>query len=382
MKSLEEIFGSEGEVIEKLRQFALSSNREAARSTTELYFLYKEDTTSQFDKNVAEEAIMYQLIAPEQLDRTEFNRFVSLNAAQVLGVVYSFQREKITEEIERKADSLIVKWLGPEIKDNSRLSERTTEVPWKHAVSLRPRLYDRSSPFQHDVGLQDYDMVSEEERCEYDMTAKDLEAVCRRFDKFNLTHKEVMEAIRSACDFFRIPYPELVYDLTNSKGGRTMFVNNNSDDMANDILCYNMDQLIGLNVNSKDSFSLIMTHECAHRVFQKVKLPGVANGIWEHELLADFFMGIRAGLWSIDFGLPMIGLFLTQGSPTHPEGMVRGMFIRNGKYLAQRMLMEGKPKTIEYIFNKFLEYREEMMDEIINYQSKYYDIYERSSTSN
>ena len=101
MKSLEEIFGSEGEVIEKLRQFALSSNREAARSTTELYFLYKEHTTSQFDKNVAEEAIMYQLIAPEQLDRTEFNRFVSLNAAQVLGVVYSFQREKITEEIER-----------------------------------------------------------------------------------------------------------------------------------------------------------------------------------------------------------------------------------------------------------------------------------------
>ena len=93
-------------------------------------------------------------------------------------------------------------------------------------------------------------------------------------------------------------------------------------------------------------------------------------------------MGIRAGLWSIDFGLPMIGLFLTQGSPTHPEGMVRGMFIRHGKYLAQRMLMEGKPKTIEYIFNKFLEYREEMMDEIINYQSKYYDIYERSSTSN
>lgn len=382
MRSLEEIFGSEGEVIEKLRQFALLSNREAARSTTELYFLYKEDTTSQFDKNVAEEAIMYQLIAPEQLDRTEFNRFVSLNAAQVLGVVYSFQREKITAEIERKADSLIVKWLGPEIKDNSRLSERTTEVPWKHAVSLRPRLYDRISLFQHDGGLQDYDMVSEEERREYDMTAKDLEAVCRRFDKFNLTHKEVMEAIRSACDFFRIPYPELVYDLTNSKGGRTMFVNNNSDDMANDILCYNMDQLIGLNVNSKDSFSLIMTHECAHRVFQKVKLPGVANGIWEHELLADFFMGIRAGLWSIDFGLPMIGLFLTQGSPTHPEGMVRGMFIRHGKYLAQRMLMEGKPKTIEYIFNKFLEYREEMMDEIINYQSKYYDIYERSSISN
>ena len=380
MKTLEEIFGSESEVVERIRQFAVASNREAARSTAELYFLYKADSTTQFDKDVAEEAIMYQLTPPEQLDRTEFNRFVSLNAAQVLGVVYSYQREKITKEIEREADNLIVKWLGPEIKDNSRLCERTTEVPWKHTVSLRPRLYDRESSFQHDVGLQDYDMASEEEKREYDMTAKDLEAVCRRFDRFNLTHKEVMEAIRSACDFFRIPYPELVYDLTNSKGGRTMFVNNNSDDMANDILCYNMDQLIGLNVNSKDSFSLIMTHECAHRVFQRVKLPGVANGIWEHELLADFFMGIRAGLWSIDCGLPMIGLFLTPGSPTHPEGMVRGMFIRHGNYLAQRMLMEGAPKTLEYIFNKFLEYREEMMEEIVNYQSKWYDTYEKSST--
>ena len=160
-----------------------------------------------------------------------------------------------------------------------------------------------------------------------------------------------------------------------------MFVNNNSDDMANDILCYNMDQLIGLNVNSKDSFSLIMTHECAHRVFQKVKLPGVSNGIWEHELLADFFLGIRAGLWLMDCDLTMIGLFLTSGSPTHPEGMIRGMFIRHGKYLAQRMLMEGEPKTIEYIFNKFLEYREEMMEEIVHYQSKFYYIYERSSTN-
>lgn len=381
MQSLEEIFGSESEVVERIRQFAVASNREAARSTAELYFLYKEESTTQFDKNVAEEAIMYQLTPPEQLDRTQFNRFVSLNAAQVLGVVYSYERGKITEKVERKAEELIVKWLGPEIRDNTRLSERSTEIPWKHTVSLRPRIYDRNSPFPHSVNMQENEFISDEERQEYEMTAKDLQAVCRRFDRFNLSHAEVMEAIRGACDFFRIPYPELVYDLTDKKGGRTMFVNNNSDKMSDDILCYNMDQLIDLKVNSLDSFSLIMTHECAHRVFQKAHLPGVANGIWEHELLADFFMGIRAGLWSIDCGLPMIGLFLTPGSHTHPEGIIRGMFIRHGNYLAQRMLMEGAPKTLEYIFNKFLEYREEMMEEIVNYQSKWYDTYEKSSTN-
>ena len=78
MRSLEEIFGSEGEVIEKLRQFALLSNREAARSTTELYFLYKEDTTSQFDKNVAEEAIMYQLNNWTELSSTDSYRLMPL----------------------------------------------------------------------------------------------------------------------------------------------------------------------------------------------------------------------------------------------------------------------------------------------------------------
>lgn len=381
MRTLEEIFGSEREVVERTRQFAIASNREAARSTTELYFLYKDDDTTQFDKNVAEEAIIYQLLSPEQLDRTEFNRFASLNSAQVLGVVYCFERNKITAEIERMADALIVQWLGVEVKENTLLWERTGEIPWQHVVSLRPRRCEQVPFLTRNGCLSGSNLVSEDDLQEFGMTAKDLQSICRRFDKFNLTHTEIMEAIRSACDFFRITYPEQVYDLTDRKGGRTMFVNNNSDKMSDDVLCYNMSQLVGLNVNSQDSFSLIMTHECAHRVFQKVQLPGIANGIWEHELLADFFMGIRAGLWSIDCGLPMIGLFLTQGSPTHPEGMLRAMFIRHGKYLAQRMLMEGAPKTLEYIFNKFLEYRNEMMDEIINYQSKWYGIYEKGFTN-
>ena len=378
MRTLEEIFGSIEMIFEQINCFAKNSNREAVRAILELLFLYLEKSTSQFDKNVAEEAIVYQLIPLDNIDRTEFNRFGALTPLQILGVAYSYECERITADMEREAEELLTQWFGKEEKNTFRLKQRNDDIPWNHTVSLRPRQYE-DDKFTF-TNLDKGDCVAESGQ-EYDMTAKDLEAVCRRFDKFNLTHKEVMEAIRSACDFFRIPYPELVYDLTNSKGGRTMFVNNNSDDMANDILCYNMDQLIGLNVNSKDSFSLIMTHECAHRVFQKVKLPGVSNGIWEHELLADFFLGIRAGLWLMDCDLTMIGLFLTSGSPTHPEGMIRGMFIRHGKYLAQCMLMEGEPKTIEYIFNKFLEYREEMMEEIVHYQSKFYDIYERSSTN-
>jgi hypothetical protein len=181
-----------------------------------------------------------------------------------------------------------------------------------------------------------------------------------------------MEAIRSACDFFRIPYPELVYDLTNSKGGRTMFVNNNSDDMANDILCYNMDQLIGLNVNSKDSFSLIMTHECAHRVLQATRFPGINNGAWENELAADFLMGVRAGLWNIDESKVAVGLLLTNGSPSHPEGTLRALFIRHGKYVSQIMRRQGVPLTIQNLINEFMSFRNQNLNEIHRFQRKYY----------
>lgn len=61
-----------------------------------------------------------------------------------------------------------------------------------------------------------------------------------------------------------------------------------------------MQQLVDMKVDSKEAFSLVMTHECAHRVLQDTQLPGINNGTWEHELAADFLMGCRAGLWGMD----------------------------------------------------------------------------------
>ena len=72
-------------------------------------------------------------------------------------------------------------------------------------------------------------------------------------------------------------------------------------------------------------------------VLQNTQFPGVNNGIWEHELAADFLMGCRAGLWGMDESKLTVGLILTNGSPTHPEGTLRVLFIRYGKYKAIEM---------------------------------------------
>lgn len=194
----------------------------------------------------------------------------------------------------------------------------------------------------------------------------------QRFKKFGLTSNDVEEAIKSACDFFNIPMPRMIQDLTNVQNGQTMFVNWHPGLYEDDVLCYNMQQLVDMKVDSKDAFSLVMTHECAHRVLQNTQFPGINNGIWEHELAADFLMGCRAGLWNMDESKLTVGLILTSGSPTHPEGALRALFIRHGKYKAIEMRTKSIPLSIQNLLNEFMIYRQENLEQIHQYQRKFY----------
>ena len=131
-------------------------------------------------------------------------------------------------------------------------------------------------------------------------TMDEFLALSKRFSRFGLTQDDIRDAIKSACDFFNIPQPRMIQDLTNTPGGQTMFVNWDRGSYYDDVLCYNMQQLIGMKVDSKNAFSLVMTHECAHRVLQNTQFYGPNNGAWEQELCCDYFMGVRAGLWNMD----------------------------------------------------------------------------------
>ncbi len=64
-----------------------------------------------------------------------------------------------------------------------------------------------------------------------------------RFQRFGLSKADINDAIKSACDFFNIPMPRMIQDLTNVKDGQTMFVNWDRGSYNDDILCYNMQQI-------------------------------------------------------------------------------------------------------------------------------------------
>ena len=107
----------------------------------------------------------------------------------------------------------------------------------------------------------------------------------QRFKRFGLSDDDIHDAIKSACDFFNIPMPRMIQDLTNVQNGQTMFVNWDRGSYYDDVLCFNMQQLVQMHVNSKEAFSLVMTHECGHRVLQNTQFPGVADGQWELSLI-------------------------------------------------------------------------------------------------
>lgn len=195
----------------------------------------------------------------------------------------------------------------------------------------------------------------------------------QRFHQFGLSDADVYDAIKSACDFFNIPMPRMIQDLTNVQNGQTMFVNWDRGSYYDDVLCFNMQQLIEMKVDSKEAFSLVMTHECGHRVLQNTQFPGVANGQWESELCPDFFMGCRAGLWNMNaIDKVVMGLILTNGSLSHPEGTLRALFIRHGKYAAPEMQRRGIPLTIQNLINEFMAFRQQHLDDILSQQRKYY----------
>lgn len=194
----------------------------------------------------------------------------------------------------------------------------------------------------------------------------------QRYRQFHLTPEEVQQGIKSACDFFNIPMPRLIQDLTNHPNGQTCFMNWNRGSYADDVICFNMQQLVDMKVDSKDAFSLVMTHECGHRVLQNTTFPGVNNGQWESELCPDFFMGCRAGLWNMDISKVTLGLLLSNGSQSHPEGALRAMFIRHGQYVAPEMARRGIPLSIQNLINEFMAFRQQNLAEIHNQQRKYY----------
>lgn len=175
-------------------------------------------------------------------------------------------------------------------------------------------------------------------------------------DKLSLSQQEIEEAIHSACDFFGIAYPMLIIDLSNKKYGQTMFVNVDPVSFTDDVICYNIRQLQNLGVKNKDAFTLIMTHECAHRYYQQFPFDGPFEGHWKEELTCDFYMGVRSVLEQLTIGGVLEGTSRMQGCQTHPDGDLRKDAIQFGINTVLQFLNNGTPCILENFHKAILVY--------------------------
>lgn len=199
-----------------------------------------------------------------------------------------------------------------------------------------------------------------------------------RKSKYGVSLFECEKAINEACHFFGIPFPLFSKDLTDNNLGKTMFYskNNNSNSFADDVITYNLKQLKELGVNNVDAFSLVMTHECAHRLLQNTSLPGLNKGQWEQELCCDFFMGVRCGLDKFCFNaLDNIrkALLKSSGAVTHPTGKLRYDVISYGiTYVGYMDLIHNKRRSIAEYLQIFETWRQKHADEIKQAQIPFY----------
>lgn len=203
-------------------------------------------------------------------------------------------------------------------------------------------------------------------------TMAEFLAMSARFKRFGLSQDEIRDSIQSACNFFNIPFPRMVQDLTRDLYGQTQFVNWDKNSYEDDVLCYNIDQLVALNIDTKEAFSLVMTHECAHRVLQNTQFYGPNNGIWEQELCCDYFMGVRSGLWNMDISKVIMGLINLPGTPAHPKGSLRVKFIRYGQQHVLEMKQAEIPLTIPNLFAEYEKYRIYLLPIIQKEQRKFF----------
>lgn len=175
-------------------------------------------------------------------------------------------------------------------------------------------------------------------------------------DQLRLSQQEIEEGIHSACNFFGIAYPMLIIDLTNKKYGQTMFVNVDPVSFNDDVICFNTRQLQELGVRNKDAFTLIMTHECAHRYYQQFPFDGPFGGHWKEELACDFYMGVRSVIEQLDIRGVISGIRYLQGGKTHPDGDLRRDAIQFGINTVLQFLNNGTPRTLANFHTAILAY--------------------------
>lgn len=194
----------------------------------------------------------------------------------------------------------------------------------------------------------------------------------------SLSKEQIVNAVKTACDFFDMPLPQ-IGDTTGHPVYSTMFYRgNDKSSFDDDLICFDLQELAYLQVTTYDSLTLVLTHEATHRRTQMYDFPGPNKGSWAKECISDWYMGVRAGMCMMkDISKVIEGLGSTQGCETHPSGDIRRNFINNG-FQTGYLNRSSHGTNFEYFINDFKSFYNRMLPDIEKEYPKYYGIISRN----
>ena len=192
-----------------------------------------------------------------------------------------------------------------------------------------------------------------------------------------LSKEQIFEAVKTACDFFNMPFPN-VANTTGHPNFGTMFASSNRWSYDDDYICYDLQELAYLHVSTYNALTLVLTHEATHRRTQMYNFPGPNNGTYAKECISDWYMGVRAGMCKMrDISLVEEGLGATEGCDTHPAGFIRKAFIQNG-FQTGYLNRSEHGANFEFFLNDFKAFYNRMLPEIESEYPKYFTVLQRN----
>lgn len=171
-----------------------------------------------------------------------------------------------------------------------------------------------------------------------------LNDICPSFLKSSheIADYEIEAAAHSACRFFGLP------DVQLTEGESIGVCLENVDTTIDDHFVYNKKEFADMGWTSFEDQTKVWTHECGHRILQKMFGPG-----WTHELGADFMVGIREEMLGLGSSKFEKSLGKTVASSSHPGGELRLRAIQFGREVAAEMKAKGITPTWENCIERF-----------------------------
>ncbi len=139
---------------------------------------------------------------------------------------------------------------------------------------------------------------------------------------FDLSEQDIIDSVQSASNFFNLGAPQNIRE-----GWATGVLTDLPFTEKDDVIIFNRQQLSDMGINDKESFTLVMSHEGAHRALQNLD---EGFNFHQEELCCDYLAGVQAGLNDMDTSKMEASLQNTAKSTTHPAGNLRVSAIEMG----------------------------------------------------